>query len=104
MSTVTLDTGSLIALERRHQRMWKVLHRARALGVLARMGTIDAIRATWSETAGHLGRLFGLALRLIGIGLVGCAACGVGLFAATALSSIASAIVYTRLSGRTATP
>jgi hypothetical protein len=34
VSTVTLDTGSLIALERRHQRMWKVLHRARVLGVV----------------------------------------------------------------------
>jgi len=32
--SVTLDTGALIALERRRQRMWKVLHRARDLGVL----------------------------------------------------------------------
>jgi predicted nucleic acid-binding protein len=29
-----LDTGALIALERRRHRMWKVLHRARALGVV----------------------------------------------------------------------
>jgi hypothetical protein len=34
VSTVTLDTGALIALERRRPRMWKVLHRARALGVV----------------------------------------------------------------------
>lgn len=34
MSTVTLDTGALIALERRRARMWKVLQRARALGVV----------------------------------------------------------------------
>lgn len=34
MSTVTLDTGALIALERRRARIWKVLHRARALGVV----------------------------------------------------------------------
>ncbi|MGH7293679.1 MAG: twitching motility protein PilT [Polyangiaceae bacterium] len=34
MSRVTLDTGALIALERRRPRMWKVLHRARTLGVL----------------------------------------------------------------------
>ena len=34
MSTVTLDTGALIALERRRQRMWKVLHRARSIGVV----------------------------------------------------------------------
>ena len=34
MSTITLDTGALIALERRRQRIWKVLHRAHAIGVL----------------------------------------------------------------------
>ena len=34
MSTVTLDTGALIALERRRQRIWQVLHRALALGVV----------------------------------------------------------------------
>jgi hypothetical protein len=34
VSTVTLDTGALVALERRKQRMWKVLHRARSLGVV----------------------------------------------------------------------
>jgi predicted nucleic acid-binding protein len=34
VSTFTLDTGALIALERKHQRMWKVLHRARQLGVV----------------------------------------------------------------------
>jgi predicted nucleic acid-binding protein len=34
LTSITLDTGALIALERRHQRMWKVLHRASALGVL----------------------------------------------------------------------
>jgi predicted nucleic acid-binding protein len=34
VTTVTLDTGALIALERRRPRMWRVLHRARALGVL----------------------------------------------------------------------
>lgn len=34
MSSVTLDTGALIALERKRQRMWKVFHRARVLGVV----------------------------------------------------------------------
>lgn len=34
MTSITLDTGALIALERRHQRMWKVLHRAQAIGVV----------------------------------------------------------------------
>ncbi len=34
MRTITLDTGALIALERRHQRIWRVLHRASSLGVV----------------------------------------------------------------------
>jgi hypothetical protein len=34
MSTLTLDTGALIALERRRERIWKVLHRARTLGAV----------------------------------------------------------------------
>lgn len=34
MSSITLDTGALIALEHRRPRMWKVLHRARALGAV----------------------------------------------------------------------
>lgn len=34
MTTVTLDTGALIALERRRQRMWQVLDRAQAIGVV----------------------------------------------------------------------
>jgi predicted nucleic acid-binding protein len=34
VSTVTLDTGALVALERRRPRMWKVMHRARALGIV----------------------------------------------------------------------
>lgn len=34
MTTFTLDTGALIALERRRQRMWQVLDRAQAIGVV----------------------------------------------------------------------
>ncbi len=34
MKTLTLDTGALIALERRRQRVWQVLHRAATLGVV----------------------------------------------------------------------
>lgn len=34
MSTVTLDTGALIALERRRQRIWKVVNRAHELGIV----------------------------------------------------------------------
>jgi len=34
VSTVTLDTGALLALERRRPRMWRVLQRASELGVV----------------------------------------------------------------------
>jgi hypothetical protein len=34
MTTVTFDTGALIALEHRRARMWKVLRRAAELGVI----------------------------------------------------------------------
>lgn len=34
MISITLDTGALIALERRRPRMWKVMHRAQELGIV----------------------------------------------------------------------
>lgn len=46
MSSVTLDTGALIALERRRPRMWKVLHRARALGVVS-VVPADVVAEWW---------------------------------------------------------
>lgn len=46
MRTVTLDTGALIALERRRQRMWQVLHRAQELGVVA-IVPADVVAEWW---------------------------------------------------------
>lgn len=46
MSTITLDTGALIALERRHQRIWKVLQRAQELGI-ASVVPADVIAEWW---------------------------------------------------------
>lgn len=46
MSSVTLDTGALIALERRRPRMWKVLQRARELGVVP-VVPADVIAEWW---------------------------------------------------------
>ncbi len=46
MSSVTLDTGALIALERRRPRMWKVLQRARELGVVP-IVPADVIAEWW---------------------------------------------------------
>jgi predicted nucleic acid-binding protein len=34
VSTITLDTGALIALERKRQRIWKVLQRAHEVGIV----------------------------------------------------------------------
>lgn len=46
MNRVTLDTGALIALERRRPRMWKVLQRARELGVVP-IVPADVIAEWW---------------------------------------------------------
>jgi hypothetical protein len=46
VNSVTLDTGALIALERRRPRMWKVLHRARGLGVVS-VVPADVVAEWW---------------------------------------------------------
>lgn len=46
MRTITLDTGALIALERRRQRIWKVLHRAHELGI-APIVPADVVAEWW---------------------------------------------------------
>lgn len=46
MSSITLDTGALIALERRRPRMWKVLKRAMELGVVA-IVPADVVAEWW---------------------------------------------------------
>jgi len=46
MSTITLDTGALIALERRRARIWKVLHRARTVGVVP-IVPADVVAERW---------------------------------------------------------
>ncbi len=45
MSDATFDTGALIALERRQQRMWQVVTRAVALGV--RISVPAAVVTEW---------------------------------------------------------
>ncbi|MBV9948036.1 MAG: hypothetical protein JOZ69_14370 [Myxococcales bacterium] len=46
MSTITLDTRALIALEHRHQRIWKVMDRARQVGVMP-VVPADVIAEWW---------------------------------------------------------
>lgn len=46
MSTVTFDTGALIALERRRLRMWQVVRRVAELGMVP-MVPADAVAEWW---------------------------------------------------------
>ena len=64
------------------------------------MGPIDALGASWKATDGHKFKLFLLFLISIGIMLLGCIACYLGLFVALPLVSLAYAVVYLRLTGQ----
>lgn len=46
--TITLDTGALIALERRRARIWKVLHRAYGLGITP-VVPADVVAEWWRD-------------------------------------------------------
>ncbi len=65
----------------------------------AKMGPMEAMRASRAATKGHKGNLFGLSVAYVGIALLGLLACCVGIVAAVPLCYLASAIVYVRLSG-----
>lgn len=64
------------------------------------MGPIDAMKASWAATDGHKAKLFLLGLISVGILLLGCVACYIGMFVALPLVSLAYAIVYLRLTGQ----
>jgi uncharacterized membrane protein len=64
------------------------------------MGPIDAMKASWNATQGYKGRLFLFALLAFGMILAGYVACFVGVFAVIPILSVASAIIYLRLTGR----
>jgi uncharacterized membrane protein len=64
------------------------------------MGPIDAMKASWSATLGHKPRLFVFALLGVGMMIAGYIACLVGVFVVIPILSVASAIIYLRLSGR----
>ncbi|AUX43046.1 uncharacterized protein SOCE26_044860 [Sorangium cellulosum] len=65
-------------------------------------GPVEAMRDSWRAMKGNKGKAFVLSLALFGVALLGLLACGVGLFVAMAVGQAAFAIVYTRISGRTA--
>ncbi len=64
------------------------------------MGPIAALKASWDATNGHKGKLFLMGLLSVGILILGCVACYVGMFVALPLISLAYAIVYLRLTGQ----
>ena len=52
MKTLTLDTGALIALEQKHRRMWKVLHRAHELAMVP-MVPATVVAEWWQQWWQH---------------------------------------------------
>jgi uncharacterized membrane protein len=64
------------------------------------MGPLEAMRASWAATTGHKGNLFLMGLAFLGITLGGLLACCIGIIPAVPLCYIATAVIFTRLSGR----
>ena len=63
---------------------------------------VEAIQASWRASKGSLANLSAIWLAWFGLSILGLAACGIGFFAASAIYSLATAIVYTRMTGTTA--
>ena len=64
------------------------------------LGAVDALKRSAEITKGYRWQLFGLALLLLLINLVGLLACGVGLLFTYGISAIAIAYAYKTLSGQ----
>lgn len=64
------------------------------------MGPLEAMRASAKITDGVKGNLFVLMLALVGINILGLLALVVGIVVTSAVSAIASALVYTQLAKR----
>ena len=67
-------------------------------------GPIEALRLSKAATEGHKGELFGLALRSLGVMVLGALCLGVGLLWAMPTVEIAWASVFLTLSGQQQTP
>ena len=64
------------------------------------LGAMDALKRSAEITSGHRWQLFGLALLLVLINLVGLLACGVGVLFTYGITAIAIAYSYKTLSGQ----
>ena len=67
-------------------------------------GPVDALVASWEASAGQRGELFVLALAGMGLGLLGLVTCCVGLMVTIPLYLLATAVVFTRITGMTVAP
>ncbi len=72
--------------------------------VEAKMGPIDAMKASWDATKGQKGDVLLLALAGFGLGMLGVLMCGVGMFATFPIFEVAAAAAYTRMSGMEPAP
>jgi uncharacterized membrane protein len=68
----------------------------------AGMRPMEAFRESWRSMKGNKGQVFELGLAFFGLALLGLLACVVGVFVVAAMGHAAVAIVFTRISGRTA--
>ena len=68
----------------------------------AGMNPVDAMKASWASTRGQKGEVFLLMLGGAGLGVLGMLMCCVGTLATFPIYFLATAIVFTRLSGRVA--
>lgn len=68
------------------------------------MGPVEAMQASWRATTGHKGSIFVYYLLSIVVALLGLLACCVGILVSNAVVHTATAILFTRLSGRGGAP
>jgi hypothetical protein len=66
----------------------------------ADMGPIDAMKASWAATTGSKAKLFLFGFVAFFIAMGGVLACCVGVFPAVAITALAQAMIYVRISGR----
>lgn len=67
----------------------------------AGMGPVEAMKASWEATTGHKANIFLFGLVGFVLMLAGLLACCVGMFPAQAVLFVGTAIIFTRISGRT---
>jgi hypothetical protein len=70
----------------------------------AKSGPIEALTASWNATKGHKGALLVFGIACLGINIVGAIPCGLGLVVTFPLCMVASAVIFTCITGRAPLP